>query len=226
MERNHRLESQTRELEIGEQEHALAKQLELIKDLETDLQAMVVKAPHDGIVYYGTALRGKWITAATLEKKLLPGGRVTSREIIMTIVDPKPLQVRVAVPEDKLKDLEEKQKAKVSLKWNDDVSIDSSLQSISYVPQADNTFDCVFSLNAAKVEQPVYPGMSAQLKMTFYHNEKALVVPKGAVKKSGEKSYVIMKDGKKQWVKTGPSNKEKTVITEGLKAGDEIETGK
>ena len=205
-------------------ERSFEKETTKLGELESDLKMMVVKAPTNGIVYYGTTQRGKWITAATVEKKLIAGGRPTVREVMMTVVDPKALQLRVAIPEDKLTDLAKGQKGTVSMKWNSDLKLDTQLESISYVPLSNATFSSVFSLDTSKEKKPVYPGMNAKVKLKTYCKKNALVVPKTAVKKEGEKSYV-MKDGKKHWVEVGKSTKTKIEIISGLKAGDKIEAG-
>lgn len=214
---------ETKRLEIEQQERTLAKSHEKLDDLNSDLDSLIVKAPHDGIVYYGASRKGKWVTAAIVEKKLIPGGRASVREVLMTVVDPSRLRVRVAVPEDKLKDLKVDQKATMTMKWNDSIKLDSTVDDISYVPAANSTFGAVFSFDSSKATLPVYPGMNAKLKMDVYKNENALVVPVKSVKKDGDKSYVMMKDGSKRFVETGRATKEKQEITKGLKEGDEIE---
>ncbi len=77
---------------------------------EEDLASMKVIAPHDGIVYYGMCQRGKWPTAAAVEKKLIPGGKLAEREIVMTVVNPSKLQAMLVLSEEELKDLEIGQK--------------------------------------------------------------------------------------------------------------------
>ncbi|MDF1816271.1 MAG: HlyD family efflux transporter periplasmic adaptor subunit, partial [Verrucomicrobiales bacterium] len=213
----------TKQLEIEEQERAISKSTRKLRELRSDLDELVVEAPHNGIVYYGANRKGKWVTAATVEKKLIPGGRATAREVLLTVVDPEQLQVRTAVAEDKLKDLTKDQKAKLQLKWNDDVKMESKVESISYIPQTGNTFDTVFSFDKTLTQEPVFPGMTAKLTIDTYRNENALTVPVKAVKKDGDRSYVIMKGGKKQWVETGRSDEEKQEILKGLQEGDEIE---
>ncbi|MEO0416982.1 MAG: HlyD family efflux transporter periplasmic adaptor subunit, partial [Verrucomicrobiota bacterium] len=112
---------ETKKLELAKQEIEFERSKEKLADLQNDLQLMVVKAPADGLIYYGTVVRGKWTTASTVERKLNPGGKISPREIVMTLVDPNKLQLRVAVAEDKLKDLKPGKKSTVSLKWNDDL---------------------------------------------------------------------------------------------------------
>lgn len=211
-------------LELETQERTLAKSKEKLQDLKNDLALMEITAPHDGIVYYGANQLGRWTTALAVSKKLVPGGRIMPKETVLTIVDPDQLQIRVAVAENKLKDLKKGQKAKASLKWNDDLKLDSTISSISYIPQPNSTFDVVFSIDSKpETIEHLYPGMNAKLKFTSYQADKAIVIPKALIKTEGEKKYVKMKDGTKRFVTTGATNKNKQVILTGLKAGEEIE---
>ncbi len=209
-------------LEVSKMERDLHKAEKKIADMEGDLKMLTVRAPQDGIVYYGMSQRGKWTTAATVERKLIPGGTLTPKEIVMTVVDPDKLQLRVSVPENKLKDLKKGQKAKTKLTWNTDEELNSSVKEVSFVPFSNNTFDAVFTLNPGK-EITALPGMNAKAEIEVYKNEKALLVPKGAVKKEKDEEFVTLKGGKKQKVKTGRSNDKMTEILEGLKAGAEVE---
>ncbi len=209
-------------MDLESKQRSIKRKKEYLEYLEADLERLTVRAPHDGIVYYGASKQGRWTTATTVEKKLIPGGRAGNTEVLLTVVDPSDLQLRAAVAEDKLKDLKLKQKAEASMKWDKDIKLPAKVEHISYVPLANTTFDTTFSLDIADAERPLYPGMNANIKINTYRNRKALVVPPSAVKKDGDKAYVFRKDGTKRNVTLGPATKDKQVITKGLKPGDEI----
>lgn len=213
---------EAKRLEVAKADRDFEKSQEKLGEMEEDLKMLTVRAPQDGVVYYGMSQRGKWTTAATVERKLIPGGTLSPREVVMTVANPDKLQLRVSVPEDKLKDLEKGQKAKTTLKWSPDDEFTSTLKEVSYIPFSNNTFDSVFTMNPGK-ELTVYPGMSAKLEIEVYNNEKALLVPKGAVKEEDDAEFVVLKGGKKQKVETGRSNDKMTEILKGLKEGDEIQ---
>ena len=61
---------------------------EQLKKLVADRDAMIVKAPIDGIVYYGSAVRGKW-SAASVET-LRRGDSILPNEVFMTVVQTRP----------------------------------------------------------------------------------------------------------------------------------------
>lgn len=207
-----RLSTAAKRREMEETRKALAEH-------EEDLAAMRVTAPHDGIVYYGMSQRAKWTTAAIVDRKLIPGGKLSMREIVMTIVDPSKVRVLLSLTEEQLADLAEGQKGVCQAKWKPDVKFGATLESILYVPYADKTFDAVLSLKTPKEAPALLPGMSADAELVVYEKADALTVPKAAVKKEGERELVTLSDGKTVTVKTGRAEGDRFEILEGLKAG-------
>src|SRR5262249_3080851 len=70
---------------------------ERLQKLEMDHKAMTIRAPVDGIVYYGRSQHGQWTTAATVAAKLQPGGIVMPAETIVTVVTPRPYFIHAVV---------------------------------------------------------------------------------------------------------------------------------
>ena len=210
-----RLDTAAKRRDLDELKKSLA-------EMEGDLAAMRITAPHDGIVYYGMSQRGKWTTASLVDRKLIPGGKLMMREIVMTVVDPAKVQVRLALSEDQLEDLAEGQIGPLHLKWKPDFKFDAKVKSILYVPFSDKTFDAILSVNTPDKAPALFPGMTADAEITVYEKKDALAIPKSAVKKEGEKETVTGADGKAITVKTGRSEGEKIEILEGLAAGDSI----
>lgn len=195
-----------------------------LKEYEADFAKMAPKAPHDGVVYYGMSQRGKWTTASTVERKMIPGGKLSMNEIAMTVVNPQEVHLRVAIPESKLKGLKRGLGGKLKLQWNPDVEFEGKLESVSWVPFADNTYDAVVSI-VSRDNARVMPGMKGDIEIEIADKEKALTVPRSAVEAKGKVSTVTMKNGEKRRVRTGLSNGSLIEIVEGLKAGDEIRVG-
>ena len=215
---------QQKRLEVAAQERSLEKGAQRLAKLEKDLASLTVKAPHDGIVYYGTSKRGKWITASTVERKLMPAGKLLPREIFMTVVKTTPLRITAAVPEAKLRHLEPGIAGEATLVWNSDDPLATELETLSYVPHDDGTFDAHFSLPKPGTDAAtLYPGMKAKLKLEVHSAEKAITVPKKAVHR-GEKGerFVHLKNGDKRAVKIGKSDDKVVEILSGLEEGDEI----
>ena len=214
---------------LKKREETAAKRRELeelrksLLEMEDDLANMKVTAPHDGIVYYGASQRGKWTTASTVDRKLIPGGKLAMREIVMTVVDPAKVQVRLSLNEDQLRDLAEGQSGPLHLKWKPDFKFDSKVKSILYVPFPDKTFDAILNVMIPAKAPALMPGMTADAEISVYEKKDALVIPKSAVTKEGDNETVKGRDGKPVIVKTGRSQGDKVEILEGLKPGDAIQ---
>ena len=193
-------------------------------EYRSDLKQMAPKAPHDGLVYYGMSQRGKWTTAATIERKMIPGGKLSMNEVAVTIVDPNDLHLRLTVPENKLKGLKPGLGGTLKLEWNPDLELQGKVESVSRVPYADNTYDAVVSI-PADVRSHIVPGMKASVEVVIYDNEKTLVVPKNAIEKKGKASIVTMASGEKRRIRTGQSSGSMIEVVEGLKVDDEIRKG-
>lgn len=209
-------------LELAAKKRAHDEAVLSLAEHEEDLKNLDVRAPHDGIVYYGMNQKGKWTTAAAVERKLIPGGKLTMHEIIMTIVDPTRPQLRVMVPEDKIYGLEKGQTAEVTVKILPDTKFTGKLESVSPIPYADGTFDTVISLAKPRPGVNLVPGIKGEAEVVTYKKPKAVTVPKGAIKKEGDREMVTLKGGKTRVVKTGKSSGDKVEVLQGLRPGDEI----
>src|SRR5262249_33631088 len=80
------------------------KSADRFKKLKKDREMMTVKAPTDGIVYYGKCVRGQWSSASMISSKLQKGGMAMPDEVLMTIVKPRSLFIRATVEEKDLRD--------------------------------------------------------------------------------------------------------------------------
>ena len=155
---------------------------------------------------------------------MIPGGKLSMNEIAMTVVNPKEVQLRVAIPESKLKGLKKGLGGKLKLLWNPDVEFEGKLETVSWVPFADNTYDAIVSI-VPRDNSRAMPGMKGDIEIEIADKEKALTVPRSAVETKGKVSTVTMKNGEKRTVRTELSNGSLIEIVEGLKAGDEIRVG-
>ena len=81
--------------------HDHAKSVEKLADLRRDRDRFTVHSPADGLVYYGRCERGQWSPAA-MAPKLRKGGTIAPDEVFMTVVVPRPLDVRASVDEKEL----------------------------------------------------------------------------------------------------------------------------
>jgi RND family efflux transporter MFP subunit len=195
---------------------------ERFDNLKKDRALFTVKAPADGIVYYGKCVQGNWTGSAT---KLQKGGSVMGDEVFMTIVKPGRLFVRANVDEKDSRAVADGNAARITAPAFPDAKITGVLERVAPVPVGGN-YEVKVKLNPTDVA--VIPGMSAMVKVTTYEKKDAVTVPTAAVftdEADEDKSYVYkVVDGKpeKKTVKVGKRTGGKAEILDGLDAGDEI----
>ncbi len=209
---------QKKRLEVKKMEHEQKESANRLADLKNDLASFVVKAPHDGVVYYGADQRGKWATAAIVEKKLVPGGKLMPHEVFMTLVQIQPLQIETSIPENKLSFLKPGMAAKIFPAADPEAELKGKLTSMKRVPLSGGGFPGTVGIEGAT--EGYYPGMTGKVVFEIYKKEQALTVPKKAIDKENGKSFVRLKDGKKREVKTGRSDGKTVEVLSGLKEGD------
>ena len=73
---------------------------EKLKKLQADRELMTVKSPIDGIVYYGKCVRGKFSDSTSLAENLRHRGAIQPNQVVMTVVQPRPMFIRAAAAEE------------------------------------------------------------------------------------------------------------------------------
>ncbi len=202
---------------------------EKLAKLKNDRASMVVKAPIDGVIYYGQCVRGHWTTGAAVEGLLRPGGVIKPHQVVMTVVKPRPLRVRTVAPEKELHRLQPGLPAEVVPAGYPDLKLAAKLASVASVPFKEGSFDATLSLPAPKGAEALVAGMTCSIAVKAYEKKDAIAVPANLVytdDKDPEKRYVLVldKDGKqaRRDVKAGKKNNGQIEILAGLKAGETI----
>jgi multidrug resistance efflux pump len=129
-----------------------------------DRAAMNVRAPIDGIVYYGQCVRGKWAGGAAIAKKLRPGGAIAANEIIMTVVAPRRLAIRAAVPEKYIGRIQVETQGTITPTGFPKVSIPVKVTKIASIPSEDGSFAAVITIASKRNTGSLMPGMTGKLK--------------------------------------------------------------
>lgn len=148
------------EIEIVRKREDFSKQEKALATMQKERKGLVIKAPHDGILYHGTLTRGRMSEkASTLSK----GSAVTGNQKLATIVNPSRQQIRV--------DLTEANRASVRVgricqikSTAYGLTFKGKLTAVADIPYANNRFDAVVSVegDASKVA----PGTSASLSIS------------------------------------------------------------
>jgi multidrug efflux pump subunit AcrA (membrane-fusion protein) len=218
--------------ELEKQKQSRAKSLDRHVKLLADRDLMEIKAPVEGVVYFGQCVDGSWPDMATMIKKLEPHGSVSGGTVMMTIVEPRPMHVLAMASEDKRPDLAAGQSAKLTPPGDDSEPIAAKVKSISTVPVASGKFAAGFDVTGSDLPEWVVPGVSGKLKVTTYDKSDAITVPKKAVHTDDEDEdvkYVWRVDPEddeaepeRRTVKTGKTSGDDVEVLKGLKAGDVV----
>jgi hypothetical protein len=215
-------------LEVEAALRAREKSDEQFAKLQQDREWLSVTAPTDGIVYYGQCVRGQWSSAA-VAAALRPEGTVAPKQVIVTIVKPRPMFVRASLPEASLHLVAAGIAGRATPTAWPNVRVPVAVEQVSVLPVADGTYDVRLSAEAGEDAAAVLPGMAASIKLTSYRNAEALTVPESAVFAEEEDDslryvYLVTGEGQneKREVTVGRSSEGRIEIVAGLEEGQEI----
>ncbi|MDP6545420.1 MAG: HlyD family efflux transporter periplasmic adaptor subunit [Phycisphaerae bacterium] len=209
-------------LDIAASRRGRKKAIEALANLKADRQAMTIKAPVAGVVYYGKCSRGKW-SSTPVAGKLIPKGKLLAEEVFMTIVDPKALFVRVSIAEKDFGLLAAGQTGRAVPTAYPQKTLAVKLDKFSTIPTASGRFDARLALPDGA--GPVAAGMTCNITLTIHDNPKAITVPATAIFKDAGKEFVRVKQGgakTKRPVVTGKAHAGRVEILKGLTAGETI----
>ena len=199
------------------------------KKLLADQKLMTVKAPVDGVVYYGKCTNGKWATGAAAAGKLKPEKTVSAHDPFMTIVSTRPMELRAVVAEKELHWIKTGLKGTARPTAYPDLRTPVSISEINGIPAADGKFAATLRVVLDADAKSLMPGMTCKVKLVPYQKARTLTVPLAALKtdeSDDTKHYVqlVGKDGKpkKQPVAVGKRTAAKAEILDGLVAGDKV----
>jgi multidrug resistance efflux pump len=206
---------------------------EKLKKLMADRELMTVKAPIDGVLYYGKFVRGKWSTGLGGSDTLRRGAPVLPNDVIMTVVQPRPLAVHITVPEAQLQNIQPGLQGTIEPAAFNQLKLTGMVQRVSAVPISAGSFDSLLTVAADAAAGPIVPGMACDVKFVPYKKADALTVPPKSVfteelDPTKQYVYLVGKDGKpeKRPVTLGKRNEKQAEVLQGLAEGDVILTEK
>ena len=193
-----------------------------LADLKSDMDLLTIESPMEGLVFYGANENGKWTTGGTVSKKLIPGGKLSANEIIMTIVNPEELILKATIAEADLGNFEEGMKGTASPISASKKKIPVELKELGELPSPGGGFEAQISFKKDKSVRLI-PGMTCKVSFTEGNGGEQVLAPKDAVFGEGDARYVYLAKGaKKRNVKVGDSDDKMLAITDGLSTGDQI----
>jgi HlyD family secretion protein len=202
---------------------------ERLKKLVADREMMIVKSPIDGIVYYGKCVRGKFSDSTNLNESLRRNGSILPNQVVMTVVEPRPVFIRASVPEEQLHHLRPGLTGIATPTGYPDLKLAATIDDVSDVPIASGSFDARVSVKLTRKAKWIMPGMTCKVKLVPYVRKDAISVPPKTVSTDeldDQKHfvYVLDKGGKpqKRNVTLGEKADKQVEILKGLAEGDKI----
>jgi multidrug resistance efflux pump len=219
------LAAQKARLEADKQRLALEKARDQLAKLRKDREAMAVRAPADGVVYYGPCVRGEW---PQLARSLARGTKLAPHEVALTLVEPQPLFVRAGVPEGELHRLQPDLEGVATPTGYPDARLGARLRSVSAIPVAAGKFELTLAVTLGDLAARIVPGMTCDIEVVSYRKPDALSVPLAAVfsdEADGKPCVYVQPPAggpERRLVSLGRKSDKKAEILQGVSEGDVV----
>ena len=216
--------------ELEQKRKSRARKVEQHAKLLSDRALMELRAPADGVVYYGRCVKGRWGEISTLTSKLRPHGTVSANTVLMTIVQQRPLYVETSLSEKSLPDFKEGLAAVIVPEADEQLELPGKVTEISAVLGGNKKFALQLDVDTANAPPWLVAGMTCKAKIPVYENENAIVIPSDLVQTDDENEkikYVMLVDPEsgepvRRKVKLGRRKGKTVEILQGLDEGDQI----
>lgn len=155
------LARQRKEIDIAKGKKVFDKQKEDMGKMRADRKQMVLRAPADGVVYHGRLSRGK---LADKPSALAADATVTNKQVLVTLVNPRALQIRVDLAETALRHVQVGAKGTASPKAFPDRKLQITVKSVSFIPMSNGKHDCVVNVKFDKTQPAIAAGMTCDVE--------------------------------------------------------------
>jgi len=201
--------------DIRLQEAKIEKALANILEEETKLSYATVTAPIDGVVAFVSTQEGETVVASM------------SAPTFVTLIDLKKLEVTAFVDETDIGKIKDRQKARFTVDAFPKKFFQAEIREIH--PKAvikDNVVNYEVMLEISKKNISLLrPEMTANIVVTTGVHEDVLTIPRGAVKRSGKKSFAVMKTEvalSENPIELGWRDGDSQEVVSGLNDGDQV----
>lgn len=211
------------------------KLVEQYEKFVKDKRMLILKAPTDGVVYYGEYsglfTPGKWNNAAAVAGGMKIEEIIKNNQVLFTIVDPRPAQIRTAVPEKELHWIKSGTQGVVAPTAFPDSRYKVKVTKRNDIPSPANDYVALLSVELPE-DAKIFPNMTGSLDLVVYDKKEAILVPTAALKREEMEddgwnhAYLYVygddKTTSRKKVRTGQVKGDKTEILGGLSAGAEV----
>ncbi len=160
--------AERREIEINKTREAFHDEEEKLAELIEERQRAVLASPSDGIVLHGPLSRGR---IGDKPSQLDVGSAVAGNQVVMTVVEPRRLQVRADLNETQLASIHAGDLCTVSFPGVPGLEAKGEVKSVGIVPYAGTKYDCVVKLLGVKKATELKPLMSCKLVFELESDE-------------------------------------------------------
>ena len=164
-----------------------------------------------------------------MAESLRRNGAIQPNQVVMTVVQPRPMFIRAAASEEQLHYLRPGLKGTATPSGYPTLKLRSAIDDVSDIPTAPGSFDAKLSVDLDHKAKFIMPGMTCKVKLTPYSKTEAIGVPPKAVSTDDLDEdkhfvYVLDKDGKpkKCDVRLGEKTDKQVEIRTGLAEGDKV----
>jgi len=159
---------QRREIELRKTREAFHDEEEKLAELKAERKQVVLTSPIDGILLHGKLARGR---IGDKPSQLEAGSSVAPTQVVMTVVDPRRLQVRVDLDQKQLASIKAGDTCTVTADGVPGLEVAGEVASVGSVPYAGTKYDCVVKLTGLKRGSDLKPLMSCKLKFAIESDE-------------------------------------------------------
>lgn len=192
---------------------------------ENDIRAYTVHSPMEGMVVLQSTYRG-----GGESQQIQQGDQLNSGAPLMKIVNPKSMQVEASINQAETTEMRIGQTATIGLDAFPGLKFQGKIYSIGAL--AVGGWRSNYYIRSVPVriaiegaDPRLIPDLSASADVVLEQNEKATLVPLGAIHEEGNKTFVFVKQGDqfvKREVKLGPANNLHAVALAGLSGGEDL----
>jgi HlyD family secretion protein len=152
---------QKRDIEMKRKRDKFKEEEKKFSELREERKQIALTSALDGIVLHGKLTRGKLSAKPSV---LEAGSKVTAKQVVATVVSPKKLQIRVDLDEKNLAVVSPGTKCKLTVKAFPDFEGAATIKSVSAVPYAGTSYDCVATFRQTKNLPAIMPTMTCELE--------------------------------------------------------------
>ena len=220
-----------KKVELEKLEHGQKQLTQKLERLTKDHALLELKSPIAGVVVYGEAERGKWLTTEAMRPNLRRGGSIAPHQVILTVVPTTQGAVLWAeIPEKEIALCRVGQIGRYTETAYPDSPIKCKLKGISNIFAKDSVYAVGFvSAEKAPIRSRIMTGMTGKMRLVVFSENDVIAVPSSALFTDEDDPnlryvYLAIAGGepRKQAVEVGLSSATRTHIQSGLKTGDQI----